>query len=136
MHKDNLFVDEAKITKTPELAFYKYGKVLNALSAAFSSGTIEKKERMTKLFDSQNEQQVGMADGLQKYVESLALSEITLNDFNAAIQEIEKDGLPLSFQSINEKLGSNPAWQSYFEVESDVDLEKFLESRMFVNDQE
>ena len=96
----------------------------------------EQENRLAKLFDSQNEQQVGMADGLQKYVESLALSEITLNDFNAAIQEIEKDGLPLSFQSINEKLGSNPAWQSSFEVESDVDLKKFLESSLFVDDQE
>ena len=73
-----------------------------------------------------------MVDGLQKYQKFLPLSEINLNDINAALEQIEKENLKLNFWRINEKLGPNQAWQSAFEIKTDVDVKKFLGSQMFI----
>ena len=62
MYKNGEQVDISDIRATPKLAFYKDGKVLNALSAARKA--LEKKEKFSKLFDSREDQQLGMADGL------------------------------------------------------------------------
>ena len=84
----------------------------------------------------EEEEDVGKADGLKKFCEFLPFTNTLLEEFMSNLQEIltdeEYEGLTLD--SIKDKFQSFTEWQLAFDSKTDIKLDQFLESCLFIND--
>ena len=77
------------------------------------------------------EQEQGTADGVKKITEFLPFSNTSLSDFMTLLEETFSEG-KLTLDSLKMNFYQNQDWQLAFELNSDIKLDQFLESSMFV----